>query len=161
MTRHNKGDTPLLFPLQPLCSPPCGILSSPLRFLNAVLLAAWVVGINLLLRYFFDAFYSCRPTICHFPPRTYNILSPLGGSREPYSTTLSPPALGRILCSLFPTYFWLEIRVYRPTTPLHTTTTAGSRPERHSPSASTTTTLCPEKNMGAKTREMVDRLVPP
>ena len=48
------------------------------------------------------------------------------------------------------------MRVHTATTPLPATTALGRNP---APSTSTTT-LCPKKNMGTKTREMVDRLVP-
>ena len=48
------------------------------------------------------------------------------------------------------------MRVHPNTTSLPTTTALGRNP---TPSTSTTT-LCSEKNMGAKTREMVDKLVP-
>ena len=54
------------------------------------------------------------------------------------------------------TYSWLEIRLHTATTPLPATTAPGRNP---TPST-LTTTLCPKKNMGTKTREMVDRLVP-
>ena len=47
------------------------------------------------------------------------------------------------------------MRVHTATTPLPTTTVLGRNP---TPSTSTTT-LCPKKNMGTKMREMVDRLV--
>ena len=48
------------------------------------------------------------------------------------------------------------MRVHTATTPLPATTTLGRNP---TPSTSTTT-LCPNKNIGTKTQEMVDRLVP-
>ena len=48
------------------------------------------------------------------------------------------------------------MRVHTATTPLPATTALGRNP---TPSTSTTT-LCQMKNMGAKTREMVDRFVP-
>ena len=47
------------------------------------------------------------------------------------------------------------MRVHTATTPLPAMTTLGRNP---TPSRSTAT-LCPNKNMGTKTREMVDRLV--
>ena len=70
-----------------------------------------------------------------------------------YATACNPPGV-----YLSFTYSWLEMRMHMATILIPTTKALAQNLTSSTPTINTT--LCPEKNMEPKTRQMVDRLVP-